>query len=342
MAKALARVDSGASWVKLHDALTRAVANEVIACPASAVVEQEVELSADAKAIIDVVHGLGAVRFVLDPVVGERQLFRALDRYLASKGAELEARPPWQDAFDADPHGWLEPFWLRADLGSPSQWTARRRERKQALRAQFESFFRKYADDHAPFENVLAAEMRGVGEGLLMSPDFFEPLVLRVLGRLRCTPAEARRVAEAFLMSEHPVRTPYGSCQATLYAGMAMACSGPNARLPKAGDYFDVNHIATYVPYVDVMIVDGFFEEMCRKARTQIGATWGTTVRSLRPAEIPEFIDWVEGLVRDSPTAQLAERVHAVLTRDTGEWVDKLKQWMPDSAGDPSDEVAHG
>ena len=84
-----------------------------------------------------------------------------------------------------------------------------------------------------------------------------------------------------------------------------------NARTPKPGDQHDIEHMATFMPYVDVFFADQFFASIANQNNLRLGEKFNTTIRALPPGDIPEFIAWLEGLAAESDVATLTERLDA-------------------------------
>ena len=112
-----------------------------------------------------------------------------------------------------------------------------------------------------------------------------------------------------FLVSPHVVDTPFGCTSGKLQAGLARLCRGTNARQPKPGDQYDIEHVATFMPYVDVFIADGGIAALANQNHLRLGETFGTSIQSLGENEIPAFIDWLESLADGNEVAALSERI---------------------------------
>jgi hypothetical protein len=301
-------------------------------------VEAEAELSTFSSQILRVSHDLGTVRLGHELHVQEAQLFRALDRYLAGTDPTFDAAPPIKDAFRSDPNGWSPSLRIRANLPIDPDRVASRRGSKQTVRSSVERVYKTYAQSRENFDIIRNKEARGYGEGLiavqrrvwaqrsgtestkdpteeaaLWIPTTADKLTHVISERLQVDVGEAVRKTQAFLHSDHPAMTPYSDINSRLHAGMAMLCRGRAARRPQASDSQDITHVATFLPYVDVLITDRFLADLCNQSHMRIGERYGTRVRSLRPREIPGFIDWLDSQVRDSPTAALAERLQAAI-----------------------------
>jgi len=122
-------------------------------------------------------------------------------------------------------------------------------------------------------------------------------------------PDDALATAEEFLLSEHVSRTPVAAIGAKLLAGLAILCRGPMPRKLQKGDYIDIEHISTYLPYVDVFIADRFFTGLCNQSHIAVGETYGTEIRRLSERNIDEFIQYLDELRASAPQAELAQRI---------------------------------
>ena len=94
MAKAKARGETDSLDFKLYEALRRATARNLIICPGSTIVETEADFSALSKTIIEMSRELSDPGLQHELHVKERQIFRALDRWLASQPPNMELTPP--------------------------------------------------------------------------------------------------------------------------------------------------------------------------------------------------------------------------------------------------------
>jgi hypothetical protein len=360
MAKALHRGESDSALARLYDALRRASALEVISCPSSTIVRDEIELSSLSSGMLEIARQLGGVALSPQIAVHEAQLFRALDRYLAGDPPTLETSPPPEDAFRGSPHAWLPAYHISANFGSPAASISRRRQQKRRLRDEFEAIYQGYADSGDDLATIRASEARGFGKGILANgervlrqrlgllpvhdeeeaatswlPTTFDYVVATIAEKRNVGPPESVRVAVDFLGSDHPATTPYADCNARLHAAVAMCARGPSPRRQKESDLFDLHHIATFVPYFDVLITDSFFASICNQGNVRVGRPWGTMIRSLRPHEMADFIAWIEDLVRDSEVAPLAQRVHDLTAASLRDFAEKLGRILPEGDADP-------
>jgi hypothetical protein len=77
-------------------------------------------------------------------------------------------------------------------------------------------------------------------------------------------------------------------------------------------DGADIEQIGTYLPYVDIFVVDCFFAQVALESGRWLDQYRGR-IRRLGEKHIGEFIDWLDQLVRDATHAPLTERIYAEL-----------------------------
>ena len=75
------------------------------------------------------------------------------------------------------------------------------------------------------------------------------------------------------------------------------------------GDPSDIEHLATLLPYVDILIVDRFMAGFCNQNHIRLGENYGCEIRRLRRSEIASFIEEIDALVKSSPHSTLANRI---------------------------------
>jgi len=332
MAKAKARGETDAPEFKLYEALRRATARNLIICPGSTIVETEAEFAAMSDTIIDMSRQLSDPGLHHELQVKEIQLFRALDRWLAGEPAAMELTPPWQDAFESNPHVWHSTFNVQCNIRTPEDFVASARAAKTATLPQIEEAYHAYERDGFTFKQIVEVEERGFPEAVRINgrnmyaarlayvksetdnvhmwwSSTFDKLVRAIQHDTTCTLDVALRRAIDFLVSPHARSTPYAYIGGRLQAQLAMLCRGNQPRLPDDGDHYDIEHMATFVPYVDIFIADKFFAGIANQKNLRIGDSFGTEVRSLVPKEMPDFIAWLDGLADGSDVAQLSERI---------------------------------
>lgn len=337
MARALKRGEDTASpYVRLYQALRRATARNVIACPGSSIVESEAELSQLADAIVKMSRQLGDPGLSHELEVKESQLFRAYGRFVGAEEPSLEQHPPRSDAFNNDLNEWHSMFSVRSNIRPSAEFAEERRNAKVQLVEQVTAIYSQYADENLSLEEIAEREAAGFGLGILGDaqrtfgdrvaratgaerspfvwlPTTFDKLAYAVQKRRSCSAADAAREASEFLRSRHVALLPMAQVGARMHAGLAMMLRGPMPRKPKASDLYDVEHLATYLPYVDVFICDRFIADLANQGHVNLPSLFDVSIRSLAKSEIDGFIAWLDNLVTTSPVAALAERVYGAI-----------------------------
>jgi hypothetical protein len=336
MAKAKARKEQDSLDLKLYEALRRAAARNLIVCPGSAIVETEAELSALSDIIIDMSRHLSDPGLHYSLQVQETQILRVLDAWLNAQQPEGLTALPWQDAFRSDPDAWHSTFKFSLNIRMPDDFIAAARVTKTSTLPVMEEMYRAYKRDEFTFGQIVENEMRAFPEAVRITghnlmaarhqavngelPDVdvwwlstFDKIAMWIEHRTKCSIEEAFERTNDFLRSSHASATPYSQIASRLQAQLAILCRGDQPRLPDDGDHYDVEHIATFVPYVDILIADKFFAGIANQKNLEIGTRWGTKIRSLVPKEVPDFIDWLESLADENETARLSERITAAI-----------------------------
>lgn len=242
--------------------------------------------------------------------------------------------PPLEDAFVKPINRWLPMFNITGNLTTPAWMVETRRVSKVSMRSQLEKIYQEYEIQGAQFEDMRQREARGYGDGIrvagirslrrrsgleptppgeeeiaLFLPNTFDLLIYDLQRKLKISITEAIDRASDFLLSEHLALTPMVDITAKLHAGLAMLCRGANPRLPKSGDPCDIGHIATFIPYVDILITDKFFADLCNQKHLRLGDLYGCEIRSLGPAYIPDFIAHLDKIVESAPQTALASKI---------------------------------
>jgi hypothetical protein len=334
MARAISRDEDKSPWVALYQSLRRAAALQVVCCPSSPIIKSEAELSPYSAKIIQLSKDFGDPGLENPLQIRHKQLFRALDRFLVGEEPCLETKLDPTEAFYKNVHCWLPVYDVSVDITTPPGWIEWRRRKKAYIRGEVERIYRQYADTQDPFEAIRASEAQGFGWGILEDgrqclkrrlglepisneeefigswiPNTFDILIRVLCERQGLLYLEAAAKVEEFLLSEHVCLIPMADITSKLHAGIAMLCRGQKPRLPQASDPDDIEHIASFAPYIDIMITDRFFAELCNQGHLRIGDLYHCQILSLGQKEVPAFIQEIEKLVDDAPQAALAERI---------------------------------
>jgi hypothetical protein len=362
MAKAKARDEKDSLDFKLYEALRRASARNLIVCPGSTIVETEAEFSALSDTIIDMSRALSDPGLHHQLQVKETQLFRALDRWLNNQSPELERTLSWRDALQSDPNVWHATFKIFMNTRTPDDFVASARAAKTENLPQIEEMYRAYERDGYTFKQIVEVEERGFAEAVRVNglnmiaarlaytqrqtdnvhvwwPSTFDKIVMMIRRRTPCSEKDAFGRAIDFLLSPHARATPHSHIAGRLNAQLAMLCRGEKPRLPDDGDHYDIEHMATFVPYVDVFIADKFFAGIANQKNLRVGDLWSTEIRSLLPKEIPDFIDWLESLAEGNEIAKLSERISESIWRGGfhQDFVEHMKATTPEAFAENTD-----
>ncbi|MCY3021651.1 MAG: hypothetical protein NTW87_21775 [Planctomycetota bacterium] len=325
----------GCAWLRLRNALTDAVRDEIICCPVSGLVEQEGELCQLSNEIRRLARELGIVGFKSQLGVGRAQIFRAFERFRAGQPPQVETDPPVEDALDDSPHGW-NPIMNIHVLTTPIPGLVeKRRSRKTTTAQRAEAIFRGYEQDGLDYEAIRVRKLNGLGRALIEemiqsaamrhSPEAvlrdsegaayllkttLELLIFQVRQSQGVSADEAVDAAVDFARSPHAQTTASSQISASLYAALAMKMRGPTGRVVRASDMDDVKHLATYLPYCDVFIADRFFASLCNEPMIRLGERFDCRICSLGENDIDGFIQHLQALTRAAPHAELAHRIH--------------------------------
>ncbi|MDI7261085.1 MAG: hypothetical protein QME90_14350 [Thermodesulfobacteriota bacterium] len=334
MARALKRNETDSLWMKLYERLQSAAGAEVICCPRSSIVQNEAELSIYSKEIIRLSQEFGNPGLKHELSIERAQIFRALRRFLSNLPPTLEIAPPIEDAFVKPINRWLPVYSISANLLTPNWMVEAHRSTKASMPDQIEKIYKRYEAEGLKFEDIRRKEADGFADatitigirslrrwlGLestppgeeeiaLFIPNTFDLLTHSLQRQLKISFREAISRAGEFLLSDHVRLIPVADIKAKLHAGLAMLCRGPNPRLPKPGDAADIDHIATFMPYMDIFIADKFFADLCNQKHLRLGELYGCEIRSLGPAEIPDFIFHLDKIVESAPQTTVAGRI---------------------------------
>jgi hypothetical protein len=339
MARAKARGDEASPYYQLYVALRTAVARNLIVCPGSTIVGTEAEMTTLGDTIIEMGRELGDVSLQHELWVKKCQLSRAMERFFAGEDVVLETELPETEAMQDKPHVWGGSMYVVAHIPTPDEYVEAARRAKDRNLPEVEARYRDYSDRGMTFAQIADVEKQLFGWELIeqgqlllqakqwylngaitdvnvMWPSTFEGLMSIIQHRLNCSPEDAVGATMEFLTSAHVAETPFAYIRGRLQAELAMRCRGNervNPRTPKPGDQHDIEHMATFMPYVDIFFADQFFASMANQNNLRLGEKFNTTIRALPPGEIPEFIAWLEGLAAESEVAALTERLDTAI-----------------------------
>ena len=108
-------------------------------------------------------------------------------------------------------------------------------------------------------------------------------------------------MAGEFLKSPYFKNTPYQHLTATMFAALkAQVKNGAFTNIEKArneklsGFFYDVNHIATYAPYCDAILIDKPMHALVTHPSVALDKKYGVKVFSR--TNWSDFLTWIDGL----------------------------------------------
>lgn len=339
IAAALARADANSPWIALHAALRDAAAVQAICCAGSSILGEEAELGHNTREVIRLSRSYAnpGVRHHLQ--VRQAQVMRALEAFLENESPTPPGPLPPEDAFSSQVHSWQPSLGVDAYIATPAGIVEHRRTGREPTRVQLETILNNYVDQDLSRAQILERERGGFGEGIIseglrsitarrdpaiippetdpwivigiVSPNDFDQVVERVRRSEELDFVRAVELAKEFLRSEHVRRLPISHLSATLYAELAASMQGATPRALRPSDARDIDHIATYLPYVDVFIADRYFTDVCN--RLGLGGPSSTRIRTLRPANIEDFVVEIEETVANAPQVELGRRIERLI-----------------------------
>jgi hypothetical protein len=298
----------GGPFARLREALVHAVYKNVIGCVASSVLWNEAELLRDPESVFALCRELSPTRANHPLRVQEAQIYRAFGRFRRAEAPLREISPPRHDAFEKDLQAWQGNLTVHTRFPTPLPEIAKRRDTKISVTAEFERIYGQYASENLSFAEIEKRETDGQCNLLCGDLTFYALATSRTYRGF--SRSEAESDVRRFLHSEHVRLLPFVIINGRLHAALAMACRNANARRPKTGDANDIEHLRTYVPYVDVFITDGNMASIANQGNVRLAKEYGTVVRSLGESEADEFVTWLQQAEAASETAAISARVY--------------------------------
>lgn len=248
--------------------------------------------------------------------VEQTQLVKAFKAWLAGGPTDYELKP--RDALRDDHNKWDS--YLRIDVGRYLGDIELIRDLKRQSVEGLVSLFDGWRQLHSSFEEDVAAEHQAAGKSYM---DFYLEFAVRVAGgdymalfdapiisqvvqtMLHLLPEDdapelkLRKCAE-FLFSDHFKAVPYQWLNAHMLATLKhLVKNGFYTNRDQAlrklnGFFYDVKHIATYAPYVDVFVMDQPMADLVSRPTVNLEGRFGTKVFSL--GNWDEFLAWLDQL----------------------------------------------
>lgn len=299
--------------------IERASSLQLLVAPYSSIHEDETHLWSGRDELFRFMKGISrGHKFQYAQEVHRIQLLRAFEAWCENSIAGYQCEE--KDALHGDVHSWDS--YLRIEgaryLGDVNLIRALKNESVEGLIGLFDG----WRNLMTTFEEDLQAEYSVAAKahldfylqyiGRIASGDhsatlnapsitlIVESMVHRLL-RQDIPADDCLRICAQFLMqSEHFKQTPHQLLSARMHATMkSMVKSGnfTNKKLAHRkfnGYFYDVEHISTYAPYCDAIVMDQLMADLVRKSTVNLEERYGTRVFSLN--NWPEFLEWLNSL----------------------------------------------
>jgi hypothetical protein len=297
--------------------IAQAAHDQLLASPFSSLHEEEAALYAEREELREFIRSTSrGHKFAPMYQVEKTQVQRAFGSWLkhGPPSYQLEKR----DALDRDINDWdgyltievrgfkPDPEVIRASklqsvehlVGIFDDWRKDSTTFDQDVEAEHFAAARAYCD--AYFKMVMA-----YGQGDLDAVAFPTPHantmagIMHVLGERE--PEEKLKMAGEFLKSPYFRNTPYQHLSATMFAALkAQVKNGAFTNIERArnerlsGFFYDVNHIATYAPYCDAILIDKPMHALVTHPNVALDKKYGVKVFSR--TNWSDFLSWIDGL----------------------------------------------
>lgn len=327
-------------FTDLVEVASRANALQVAIFPTSPLARQEAELR-DPKMFelwLNMARGLGSSKLRNPLSIKREQFKRALERFLAKAEPTMSSKPPLLDAFYDDPHAWVDVLRFDVNWRTTADDIEASRERKDAILPAYQQVREQYRKDGFSFDQIRQAELDGIGITILAelrqyvyrtqkddAEFYLPPLYIRLHQHLQDkheqSVAEAQRQLQAFLNSEYVKTVPHAQIDSLLTAGLFSEANRDIGR----GDDFDIQHIASYLPYVDVMVVDGYMAHLATKNPLKLHERFDTVILSSKKRGVERLIEMLGSWIAEAPHAQVARQVSEAGSEELHRQAEQIK-----------------
>ena len=318
---------------QVYDALREASYKNVITCVVSSIAIAEIELARDGERILEVARKLGTLRVKHELQVRDAQIWRAFGRFRREEPPLRETRPPREDAFDDDINMWPGMLSFRSRFPARQEELDRRREHKIQSRAALELYYSKYTAEGMSFQEIAARETDGFCQ--MAGSEVW--LTRRMEYSLEEhdgieSPAASKAVRE-FFASAHAKLLPAAVINGRLHAALALKFRSEKPRLPEEGDVYDIEHLSTYLPYVDVFVTDRFMASVANEGNVHLAEDYSTTVQGLGERHADRFIQFLAELTAHNKAAELSAAVYDAIAAGgvLQEFLTKARSMYPPS-----------
>jgi len=316
--------------------ISKAASNQLLAVPYSSVHEDESLLWSRGDELGEFIKTTSrGAKFKAEYDVERRQIWRAFGDW--KNGRPASRSTDASDALERDIHKWDGYFFI--DVARyPRDADAMREAKARSVKALV-AIFDSWRISSASFDEDVAAEhletarsyvrlyldyFNRVGSGDLdaLFNSSIQSEIVNSLMRSQPSdePFEVRlKKCGTFLQSDNFRESPRQRLRSRIFATLkTMVRNGafPNnekAELKLSGFFEDVQHVATYAPYCDAIVVDAAMAELVTRTSVGLPADYGVKVFSMR--KLPELFDWLDSLQTKMTADQQDALRHIHLTR---------------------------
>jgi hypothetical protein len=313
-------------FTEAQDLISRLTALQLLVVPYSSVHEDETYQWAEKhhELIEFIKSSARGHEFKRSYEVQHNQIFCGFRAWLAGDGSSYCIDR--KDALPKDIDAWESYF--RIDVGGYYKDANVLRELKGRSIEGLVDLFDGWRVSTTSFDQDLLAEQAAAGKAYIdlfiefaariavgdFSALSMSPIMSKVVeGMLHLVPEEVpkeqrlRKCAE-FLFSDPFRELPYQRLNARILAAMkALVKAGAYPKRERAlealsGFFFDVEHVATYAPYVDGIVLDKTMAELVSKPTVDLEGRYGVRVFSLN--NWTEFLDWLHDIETNGMTPE--------------------------------------
>lgn len=281
----------------------------VIECVVSPTVREELELSSISDSAMSLALSFSSTRVHSAIHVWDAQIGRAFSRFLREDSPLFERRPPREDVFDQDVNRWPGEISLRSQFRPDESVLSRRREHKTVGVAELRRFIDCYVSERLSLDAIMQRETEGFCR--VAGGDTYLTSRLNLAQQVRrCTRIQASNLVRDFFVSEHALRVTAGVVNGRVHAAIHRAARSLKPRLPQPGDFYDIEHVSTYLPYVDVFLTDAFMASALNQNPVRLGEEFAVRIQALRERDANDFIGYLDELTAASSTAVLSAALY--------------------------------
>lgn len=333
---------------KFVDAAKRigeAAHQQLLTTPYSSLHEEETQMWKQREELREFIRKTArGTKFAPQYHVEKTQVIKAFQAWLQGQPPEYQIDE--RDAFFDEVHRWDGYFHIevRGYQLDPIELRGSKLKAVDALVAIFDD----WRKDTTTFEQDIQAELLAAARGYVnayselvarvgtgdFSALLYSPVrssvvesMMDILGRDKDYD-ERLRTCGSFLRSEHFKNTPFHWLSARMYATVKdMVRRGAyknveDAKRKLKGFFYDVNHIATYAPYCDGVVLDSVMAELVSHPNVELENRYVLRVFSRRNWD--EFLVWLDKL-KNNLTPEMEEALRHINVKSLGSTFDQVK-----------------